>query len=267
MKSAMTCVEAREQILDYQRGRLGARARAEVHAHLESCPACAHEDAAEQVLSEVLEQRLPQHAAPLALKHRLAAQWPAPRRSAPSWWSQWGRTLVPTLGIAAVLLAIIPLYYQRGGGALRNGPGMVVEAVNDHLRILSSQHPLDVENGGIHQVKPWFEGRLDFAPVLAFAGDEDFPLQGGAVAYFLDRKAAAFVFHRRLHAISLFVFRSDGLPWPLRGLTRIGDVDAQSTTARGFNVIMWRKGELGYALVSDLDRQELTQLAAKIAGA
>ena len=262
----MTCEDAREQLLDYQRGRLSPRARAEVHAHLEGCAACTHEEAAEQVLTEALEQRLRQFAAPLALKRRLAARWPAPRRSVPSWWTQWGRSLVPALGIAAVLLAVLPLYYQHSGASLRSGPALVGEVVNDHLRILSSQHPLDVESGGIHQVKPWFEGRLDFAPVVGFAGDQDFPLQGGAVAYVLDRKAAAFVFHRRLHAISLFVFRADGLPWATRGLVRLGDVEAQSTASRGFNVILWRKGEMGYALVSNLDRQELTQLAAKIAG-
>ena len=143
---------------------------------------------------------------------------------------------------------------------------MVVEAVNDHLRILSSRHPLDIESGGMHQVKPWFEGRLDFAPVVGFLGDQEFPLQGGAVGYFLDRKAAVFVFHRRLHAISLFVFRAEGLPWPTRGLTRVADAEAHATVARGFTVILWRSGGLGYALVSDVNREELTQLAVKIAG-
>jgi len=35
-------------------------------------------------------------------------------------------------------------------------------------------------------------------------------------------------------------------------------------TARGFNVLMWREGELGYALVSDLDAGELGELATKL---
>jgi anti-sigma factor RsiW len=142
---------------------------------------------------------------------------------------------------------------------------MVAEAVNDHLRILSSQHPLDIENGGMHQVKPWFEGRLDFAPVVRFLGDQDLPLQGGAVGYYLDRKAAVFVFHRRLHTVSLFVFRADGLPWPTRGLQRIGRAQAHVSAARGFNLVLWREGELGYALVSDVDMLEVTHLAEKLA--
>ena len=36
------------------------------------------------------------------------------------------------------------------------------------------------------------------------------------------------------------------------------------TTARGFNVLMWRDGELGDALVSDLDAGELGELATKL---
>jgi anti-sigma factor RsiW len=73
-----------------------------------------------------------------------------------------------------------------------------------------------------------------------------------------------FVYARRLHSISLLVFRADGLPWPSRGLTRIGGRDASVTSERGFNVIVWRRGELGYALVSDVDAGELKELAARI---
>ena len=32
---------------------------------------------------------------------------------------------------------------------------VVAEAINDHLRVLYSEHPVEIESGGIHQVKPW----------------------------------------------------------------------------------------------------------------
>jgi anti-sigma factor RsiW len=168
--------------------------------------------------------------------------------------------------VAVVLLVALPLYYERAVVGRGDGTaGMVREAVTDYLRLLSSQHPLEIESGGIHQVKPWFEGRLDFAPVVSFEGDSEFPLRGGAVGYFLDRKAAVFVYGRRLHTISLFVFRAEGLPWPTRGLEPMGKAQVYVTVARGFNVALWRVGELGYALVSDLDAPELLQLGARIA--
>jgi anti-sigma factor RsiW len=143
---------------------------------------------------------------------------------------------------------------------------MLAEAVNDHLRVLYSDHPIEVESGGIHQVKPWFTGRLDFAPVVAFAGDDEFPLQGGAVAYFVDRKAATFIFKRRLHVISLFVFRAEGLPWPALATHALDGTRGTLETSRGFHALMWKKGDLGYALVSDVDPADLQALAVKVAG-
>ena len=46
----------------------------------------------------------------------------------------------------------------------------------------------------------------------------------------------------------------------------MGPARAHATTARGFNVILWREGELGYALVSDVDARELARLGEKLAG-
>jgi anti-sigma factor RsiW len=123
-----------------------------------------------------------------------------------------------------------------------------------------------VEGPDTHKVKPWFAGRLGFAPVLAFGGDDDFPLEGGAVSYFLDRKAAAFVFHRRLHVITLLVFRAEGLPWATVGLRPVEPAQGTLQTSRGFHVLQWREGDLGYAIVSDLDERELATLGARIAG-
>src|SRR5204862_3607542 len=143
---------------------------------------------------------------------------------------------------------------------------LVAEAVNDHIRVISSAHPVDIENGGIHQVKPWFTGRLDFAPRVAFSGDADFPLVGGSVGYFRDRKAAVFVFHRRLHTVTLLVLPADGLGWPDRGPTRVGGLSVSETTSRGFSVLFWREADLGYALISDVNVRDLETLAGKING-
>lgn len=259
----MTCHEARDRLLDAQRDRLTPEARAALQAHLHACAACAHEERAEALLTEALEQRLPPHAAPLALKRRLAAGWPTPAVATPGSRRRWPRYLVPAAAMAALLLVALPLVSRRTDE--RDAGRMVAEAVNDHLRILASQHPLDVESGGMHQVKPWFAGRLDFAPVVRFEGDADFPLRGGAVGYYLDRKAAVFVFGRRLHTISLFVFRADGLPWPSQGLQRVGGTQARVTTSRGFTSVLWRDGELGYALVSDVELADLIRLAERLA--
>src|SRR2546428_5674124 len=249
----MTCDEVRQHLRDYQQGRARLETQKAVRAHLDGCAGCTRADGVEQELPRLLGRRLRRHPASLALKRRLATRWSEPARGRSSR-SRWRSSLAPALAAAAVLLVAVPVvYYERVASRVaREQSAMVAEAVNDHLRLLSSQHPLDVESGGLHQVKPWFGGRLDFAPVVTFEGDADFPLKGGSVAYFRDRKAAVFVYARRLHPISLLVFRADGVPWPSRNLTRIGGLDTFVTSERGFNVIVWRRGKLGHALVSDV---------------
>lgn len=258
----MNCDDARLNLRDHRQGRLEAAAEDELRAHLSACPHCAHVAAAEEELTDALERRLPQYPASFALKRRLAAQWPpaaqwpvaSPR---PAWWRAWRPAPIAALALAGLMLVVAPVVYyeRRDAGAAKS---MVAEAVNDHLRVLSSQRPLEIESGGLHQVKPWFEGRLDFAPVVTFEGDTDFPLKGGAVGYFFDRKAAVFVYTRRLHPISLIVFRADGLRWPA------GEGGVSAKDERGFAAIVWRRGALGYALVSDVDGRELTSLAARL---
>jgi anti-sigma factor RsiW len=258
----MDCNEARTHLVDRRRGTLAADLSAAVAAHLATCVACRHEDAADAQLSVLLEQRLSRPRAPDSLKRALEERWLEPaKRPRARRWARFGTTAAAMVAGAAMALAVVLTLRARAPDR-----ALVVEAVNDHLRVLYSDHPLEVESGGIHRVKPWFEGRLDFAPVIEFAGDDDFPLLGGSVGYFIDRKAATFVFKRRLHEITLFIFRADGLRWPRTGLRPIGAARGIVETSRGFHVALWQAGDLGYALVSDVNEADLIALGAKVAG-
>jgi anti-sigma factor RsiW len=250
------CSEFRDRIGDARRGRLAPEARVALARHLEGCVECRAFDERERELDRALA-RLPRRTAPESLRVRLEASAPA----APPVRRVSRRTLV--LGAGAALAASVAV----GTGFLywaRQAEGLVTEAVNDHLRVLYAAQPLEVESGGIHQVKPWFEGKLDFAPVLGFDGDAEFTLTGGSVAYFIDRKAAAFVFKRRLHVITLFVFRAEGLPWPHASNQKLGQKSAFAAHSRGFNVLTFRVNDLGYALVSDTEPATLVRLGERI---
>ena len=250
----MDCNEAQVMMVDDVRGRLSSEERARLQEHVAGCEACAHESRADAALTDALTHRLPQYKAPPSLLRRLqppstATRTDRSRRTA--WWS----TLAAAAAALALSLSGWMVYKNTPPPA--DGEVLTREAINDHLRMTFSEHPVEVASGGIHQVKPWFAGKVDFAPVVGFSGDDDFPLVGGSVAYFIDRKAAAFVFQRRLHKISLLVFPVDGLPWP-----RSGPLVTRS--ARGFNVLFWEANGLGYTLVSDVDAAELAALAERV---
>ncbi len=248
------CEAVREQLLDATRGRLGEAERARVERHLETCTECRKIFEREKALDQALGKR-PTYALPSSLRAQLTARvTPAkPKRS----FAYKAAIVGPSLAATLLVLLLVRTWVNPN-------QELVSEAVNDHLRVLYAEHPIEIESGGIHQVKPWFTGRLDFAPAMSFSGDDEFPMQGGAVGLFVDRKAATFIFKHKLHTITLFVFRSEGLSWPLRSNASLGPLPGTSAHLRGFNTLLWRDGDLGYALVSDVDASELARLGNKI---
>jgi anti-sigma factor RsiW len=264
----MDCASARELLHDLRRGRIEPVRAAEVRAHLEACAECRGEEAAEASLDQALAERLPRFPAPAALRRRIE-ELASAGRGAPlalplrRRWPSARRLLAPAAIAAMAILAAGVLFQQhlrmRGDAADR----LADEVVTDHLRLLASAHPHDLESGLNHEVKPWFEGRLDFAPVVP--GDRgELRLLGGAVGYVLDRKAAVMSYALRRHRVTLLAFPGAGISWP--GSNRsAGGVPAYAASRRGFGVVLWRAGDLVYALVSDVSAQDLEKLAAELA--
>jgi anti-sigma factor RsiW len=268
----MECRTVRERLVEYDARRLEPSQRVAVMRHIDGCAACGHAAAVEAELTVGL-QRVPRYRAPEALKRRLAALdgtisatsaevAAASSRGRGSRLSNWTTPFVSACAAAALVLVVVRTTAPRSA---RNGSDdLLAEAVNDHLRVVGSTRPVEIESGGIHQVKPWFTGRLEFGPRVAFSGDGDFPLVGGSVGYFRDRKAAVFVFQRHLHTITLLVLPPDDLAWPTEGLTQLGALAVAEETSRGFSVLFWRDGGLGYVLVSDVGKGDLEMLASRI---
>src|SRR5689334_21721885 len=131
-----------------------------------------HEPEVDRALSEAL-QRLPQRRAPARLVRRVEHMLSTPAAARRPRW----RALAPALAAAAVLLIAAPaVVYQHLAATRAASATMVNEAIGNHLRVVQAQRPLEVESSDSHRVRPWFEGRLDFSPVLSFAGDDEVPL-------------------------------------------------------------------------------------------
>jgi len=251
----MQCNDVQSHLLARRNGLLSSDLSTTIDEHLAGCTICQAEERADAKLSSILKTQLSSFTAPKELKQALKARY-LPRRN---WLRSTLRTTLPLVAGAAIAVGIMVLK----SGAIATDT-MIREATNDHLRILYSDHPLEVVSASSHTVKPWFAGRIDFAPVVNFEGDAEFSLQGGSIAYFIDRKAAVYHYRCRLHALSLFVFRAEGLTWPMVGSKLLGLKSTTFQSLQGFNILLWRKGDLGYALVSDIDRRDLDNLGGKL---
>jgi anti-sigma factor RsiW len=161
----------------------------------------------------------------------------SPRTSPRSWFPQAGIAFS-----AAALAASLLLFVFSENPA----PSLDDELVAGHVRSLLASHLTDVPSSDQHTVKPWFLGKLDFAPPVVDLSKKDFPLIGGRLDYIGGRAVAAIVYKRHGHIINLFV-------WPA------GKRQAVPETAEGYHLLSWTRGGFSYAAVSDLNPDELRE--------
>jgi anti-sigma factor RsiW len=121
------------------------------------------------------------------------------------------------------------------------------QLVQSHVRSLIAGHVVDIATSNRHVVKPWFNGRIDFAPPVPELAAQGFPLVGGRMDYIEDKPVAAIVYKRALHTINLFVR-------PAAGLSLGGAV---TTRHKGYSLVRWTSGGLEYWAVSDVDPDDL----------
>jgi anti-sigma factor RsiW len=124
------------------------------------------------------------------------------------------------------------------------------DVVSAHARSLLQESPVQVASSQSHTVKPWFNGRIEFAPSVKDLTDKGFPLVGGRVDVVGGQRVATLVYKRRLHVINVFI-------WPAADSTSPGTTRA---AVQGYNTVSWTVGGLTYWAISDLNARELAEL-------
>lgn len=249
----MNCTEIRTLSHAFADRELDVVRSAEVERHLGDCRACAQELANIRALSSALKSPGFYFRPPDNLKSRIRATTlgtgvtatDSRRRESRQWsWTPWLRWLIPAAAVAVVLLAAV-FVLPSGNSRLTE------EAVASHVRSMMANHLTDVASSDQHTVKPWFDGKVDFAPPIVDLAAQGFPLLGGRLDYLQNRPVAAAIYQRHKHIINLFV-------WPTAGSR---NTRKKLSVAKGYNVLSWDASGMSYCAVSDLNPTELRDFA------
>lgn len=228
----MDCREVAQLLDAYLDGELDLARSLAFETHVESCAACAAAVERGRTLKAAIA-RAPYFRAPEPLRRKIG---PASRR-VPSGW----------MAIAAGIAATALILWRVGSPAAAPLDREVVAA---HVRSLQANHLLDVASTDQHTVKPWFTGKLDFAPDVRDLSDQGFPLIGGRLDYLDGRALAALVYRRRQHTINVFT-------WPSAGSNSAPRLES----LQGFKLAHWTRGGMEWWAISDASAADLEQLA------
>jgi anti-sigma factor RsiW len=124
---------------------------------------------------------------------------------------------------------------------------LVASLVDTHVRSLLANHLTDVLSSDHHTVKPWFAGKVAFAPMVPELQAQGFPLIGGRVEVVSGHTAAALVYGRGLHKINLFIWAASA-----------SDAGPPAAWYNGYALVHWTDRGLNYWAVSDAAASELT---------
>jgi len=225
-----------------------------VRDHIATCNECSREHESLAATSNQLKKNLMRYTAPDVLKARIHNGLPqsfsneppieTKPKPKPNRWA-W---LVAAGAVIAFASSTLTYSTVTREIATRSASD---EVLASHVRSLMPGHLTDVASTNQHNVKPWFNGRVNLSPVVPALDSSGFTLVGGRLDYLSGRPVAAVVYGIRQHLINVY-------SWPDAG----GDESPSSETKQGYHLVHWRSGGVGYWVISDLNTRELSRFVS-----
>jgi anti-sigma factor RsiW len=251
-----------ERLLEpYLDGEFEQDDRASIEAHLAGCPPCRGGVSAAMAFRSELRARLREAlapgtqagTAPDSLRRRISVALEAEEARPATWW----RRVLSPLPVAAMAACVAGALVVFAGH--RATDPLVEEAVRKHARDL----PLELHTAAIapEVIPSMLASKLDFNPKPPPFRSEGMRLVGARMAQLHEWPAAYMRYDTPRGPVGLFIIddpkhrvAEEGHP------TRIGPATVWVMNMRGYNVAVWRRNEIVYSLVSDLDEADLVRL-------
>jgi anti-sigma factor RsiW len=240
----MDCPTCEAMVDAYLDGELTATESTAFESALALCPECRRRLESARAVGNLLRD-LPVEAAPDLLHARIErelrgiAGQPRERMR----WMAMAASLIVAVGIG-----------WAGGTFTGQGSRESDALVAAYLRVAMAEHTVDVASSDRHTVRPWYAGRIDYAPPVHDLTTDGFPLLGGRLDMVDGRKVAVLVYRRNQHKLALSL-------WPAGSS---GNAPPSVTQRDGFALAEWRHAGFEWRAVSDISPAEMASFATAL---
>lgn len=126
--------------------------------------------------------------------------------------------------------------------------------IGAHVKSLANDQLTEIVARDSHRIKPWFEGKVDYAPIVVDLADKGFPLIGARVDRINQQNVAVLVYMLDKHVVNLFVTPTHAQIAPP---VSKGIVD-------GFSYTGWRAQKFQFVAVSGASGANLEAFSEKL---
>jgi anti-sigma factor RsiW len=227
--------------------------RLAIETHTKSCPDCRAALEAERGLAAAIRAARPSYTIPASLQKKItrAVQQSGFHRS---------RFTRPMFAACALLLTIPLLWLAVTKSFQKERNAFVTAAVENHVRYLKGQLPLEIFSDSPEKISAWFAGKLGFNLRLPDypqgpAEPKPYNVEGARLVGFKEDYAAYIAYRLNAHPISLII-TSDAIAQPSGGEEIHWEgLRFHFQSVSGWKVLTWSDDGLTYALVSNLEER------------
>jgi len=266
-KTEMRCQSVQESVLARLDNEPDDAVWSQIEKHLLSCDECAGFAENSIMLNARLRDELKDDRDTASLWSRIVRAVDAEEQTgdivrAPAWRSKTASGFVAAGAIFAVMLAAIFTSPFMQNNHTQITPLAVKESINDFLTFKASGRNLDVDSNEPLELRRWFVKRLNFEVPLSAAMPAGFKLVGARLCAFLNRRAAAFMYHMDGNLASVYVMSETGLDATLKRVPRNNELTV--FLSHGLTNVVWRSDGLLYVVVADFPEKEAVRFAKSI---
>jgi hypothetical protein len=259
----MECGEARKIIYTSDVVPALSPGLADAREHVNNCSRCVEFFEIEEGLRGRLKSGAPKEKATASLRENILSMMAKQKTTnqARSYFLVGKLSLKASLAflaIVVILLSITFFYYPSSNKASLSLASRLAE---DHLRNIPDS--VQISSSDPKTIEDWFKNKVDFAVLVPELSNAR--LVGGRLCHLDNNRIALLFYQKGGKPISLFVMDESYLDRYSQDKLEILRNKLHTESEKGCNLIFWRQRGILYALVSDINTKELSNLVPEFA--